>query len=166
MTLQIQVNKTWISSSTSEWKMLTQRDWMNRLLRDGLRMPPWLRISNLRLDKCSFTGRFSFMVIIFNLLAFMLLPKIVCKVPVLKCPRTQPTTIIHKYYQPGDRIIGGILSQSFIFINAMMFRRPPHSRKYFWIICKHFKLTNDFFLCLLSYISILHCSHTYRITPY
>ncbi|KAK9405189.1 type-2 vomeronasal receptor [Crotalus adamanteus] len=77
------------------------------------------------MDKCSFGGRFSFTVVIFNLLAFMLLPRVVCNLPVSKCPRTQSMTSIHKYYQPGDRIVGGILSQSFIAINAIDFKRPP-----------------------------------------
>ncbi|XP_063158808.1 vomeronasal type-2 receptor 26-like [Candoia aspera] len=49
----------------------------------------------------------------------------VCRVPVLKCPGTQPIRFLHKYYQPGDRIIGGILSQTFPLFNIMEFRRHP-----------------------------------------
>ncbi|KAG8147495.1 hypothetical protein E2320_000190, partial [Naja naja] len=67
-----------------------------------------------QMEKYSFMGRFSFMIM-FRLLVLVPFPKSVCRVPVLKCPNTQPLSNLLKYYQPGDQILGGIFSQSFIY---------------------------------------------------
>ncbi|XP_070810349.1 vomeronasal type-2 receptor 26-like [Pituophis catenifer annectens] len=65
------------------------------------------------------------MIVIFRLLVLVPLPKSVCRVPVSKCSQTQPLTNLLKYHQPGDQILGGIFSQSFIYMSILQYRRHP-----------------------------------------
>ncbi|XP_063158705.1 vomeronasal type-2 receptor 26-like [Candoia aspera] len=44
-----------------------------------------------------------------------------------KCPMSHPLSILHKYYYPGDIIIGGILSQIYVFSNLLTFQEDPSS---------------------------------------
>ncbi|KAM6449108.1 vomeronasal type-2 receptor 26-like [Liasis olivaceus] len=57
----------------------------------------------------------------------MLTLQIVQNSPSVKCPMSQPLSILHKYYYPGDFIIGGILSQIYVFSNLLTFEEDPSS---------------------------------------
>lgn len=45
--------------------------------------------------------------------------------PPVKCPISLPFSILHKYYHPGDVIIGAILSQIYVFSISTTFERNP-----------------------------------------
>nr|XP_056720121.1 vomeronasal type-2 receptor 26-like [Euleptes europaea] len=47
----------------------------------------------------------------------------VCKGLIVKCPIRDPLRIQHKYYQTGDLVIAGILSQIYMFINPITFKK-------------------------------------------
>nr|XP_028560281.1 vomeronasal type-2 receptor 26-like [Podarcis muralis] len=64
------------------------------------------------------------MVILAVLLA-ALLPPAVCRVRPLKCAFSEPIPIPHKYYQPGDFIIGGIASQMILLSEEKTFKKDP-----------------------------------------
>ncbi|XP_066486722.1 vomeronasal type-2 receptor 26-like [Tiliqua scincoides] len=51
--------------------------------------------------------------------------QVMCEVPVAKCTISEPLPILHESYQAGDLIIAAILSQIFIFSNAMNFKKHP-----------------------------------------
>ncbi|XP_062993104.1 vomeronasal type-2 receptor 26-like [Elgaria multicarinata webbii] len=55
----------------------------------------------------------------------VILPLVLGKHPIVHCSIGHPVPILHKYYQSGDLIIGGIMSQVFIFSNAITFEKPP-----------------------------------------
>ncbi|XP_053225708.1 vomeronasal type-2 receptor 26-like [Podarcis raffonei] len=57
----------------------------------------------------------------------VLLPQVTCKIPNIECSISNPLPILHKYYQPGDLIIAGIMSQIYIFFNSIDFRKCPSS---------------------------------------
>ncbi|XP_062993076.1 vomeronasal type-2 receptor 26-like [Elgaria multicarinata webbii] len=61
----------------------------------------------------------------FFLSVSVLLPKVVCSSPSAKCSISDPLPILHKHYQPGDFIIGGIMSQIYIFSNVIEFTKRP-----------------------------------------
>ncbi|XP_067325684.1 vomeronasal type-2 receptor 26-like [Anolis sagrei] len=64
-----------------------------------------------------------FVLVGFGLL--LLLPKAVCEVPVSQCFVGDLFAIRHKYYQSGDLIIGGILSQIYIPFDGILFKMHP-----------------------------------------
>lgn len=64
-------------------------------------------------------------IIMFVLLVLVPLPQVVCKIPIAKCTTSDPLPILHESYQAGDLIIAAILSQIFIFSNAMTFEKHP-----------------------------------------
>lgn len=66
-------------------------------------------------------------MVIFVALMFALLSQVVCKVSLSKCTISEPVPILHKYYQPGDLIIAGIISQIYIFSKNITFEKPPAS---------------------------------------
>ncbi|XP_025032969.1 vomeronasal type-2 receptor 26-like, partial [Python bivittatus] len=45
--------------------------------------------------------------------------------PPVKCPTSLPLSILHKHHHPGDFIIGGILSQIYLFSTPATFERNP-----------------------------------------
>ncbi|XP_039180267.1 vomeronasal type-2 receptor 26-like [Crotalus tigris] len=55
----------------------------------------------------------------------MVLPGVLCKIPHLNCITSDPLLILHKYHQLGDIIIGGIMSQIYIFSNTITFQEQP-----------------------------------------
>ncbi|XP_077776767.1 vomeronasal type-2 receptor 26-like [Podarcis muralis] len=55
------------------------------------------------------------------------LPQVTCKIPNIECSISNPLPILHKYYQPGDLIIAGIMSQIYIFFNSIDFEKCPSS---------------------------------------
>ncbi|XP_033030219.1 vomeronasal type-2 receptor 26-like [Lacerta agilis] len=58
------------------------------------------------------------------MLASVLLPPHECKAAVAKCSITGPLPILHKYYQSGDLVIAGIMSQIYI-TSSIAFNEPP-----------------------------------------
>ncbi|XP_062993102.1 vomeronasal type-2 receptor 26-like [Elgaria multicarinata webbii] len=55
----------------------------------------------------------------------LLLPLMLGKYPSLQCSIRDLVPTLHKYYQSGDLIIGGIMSQVFIFSNTITFEKHP-----------------------------------------
>lgn len=70
-----------------------------------------------------FTGRISHLTV--GMLILGMFPRRVCKVPFSKCHSTDPSPFLHKYHEPGDLILGGIISQSFVVSEEISFRRHP-----------------------------------------
>nr|XP_056720105.1 vomeronasal type-2 receptor 26-like [Euleptes europaea] len=64
-------------------------------------------------------------MVVFVALVLALLSQVVCKVLVTKCTLSEPVPILHKYYQSGDLIIAGIISQIYIFSKSITFEKPP-----------------------------------------
>ncbi|XP_053216238.1 vomeronasal type-2 receptor 26-like [Podarcis raffonei] len=48
-----------------------------------------------------------------------------CKIPSTKCSICSPLPFLHKYYQPGDLIVAGIMSQISILFNSIDFDKCP-----------------------------------------
>ncbi|XP_062993117.1 vomeronasal type-2 receptor 26-like [Elgaria multicarinata webbii] len=57
-------------------------------------------------------------------LVLVLLPQVICKVPIDKCT-SDPLPILHKYYQSGDFIIAGIVSQIYLLSDEIAFKNHP-----------------------------------------
>ncbi|XP_062993084.1 vomeronasal type-2 receptor 26-like [Elgaria multicarinata webbii] len=55
----------------------------------------------------------------------VLLPQVVSSSPSAKCSISDPLPILHKHYQSGDFIIGGIMSQIYMFSNLIEFTKRP-----------------------------------------
>ncbi|XP_054850242.1 vomeronasal type-2 receptor 26-like [Eublepharis macularius] len=66
-------------------------------------------------------------MVAFLALVLALLSQVACKVSVTKCTISEPVPILHKYYQSGDLIITGIISQIYIFSKNITFEKPPSS---------------------------------------
>ncbi|XP_066485469.1 vomeronasal type-2 receptor 26-like [Tiliqua scincoides] len=65
-------------------------------------------------------------MVIFVMLIVVLLPPAVCDSQMFNCGRWDPQLIHHKYYQPGDLIIGGIVFQNMFQINPnTSYQSPP-----------------------------------------
>lgn len=75
--------------------------------------------------KSFFSQTIFYVVVILSFLILFSLPKSVGKVPVAKCVSTEPASVPHKYYQAGDLIVGGVISQSFVISEMMSFRCHP-----------------------------------------
>ncbi|XP_061447415.1 vomeronasal type-2 receptor 26-like [Rhineura floridana] len=50
---------------------------------------------------------------------------VMCKIPEVKCSISGPLPVRHKFYQPGEVIIAGIMSQIYIFCNPIFFVKRP-----------------------------------------
>ncbi|XP_062993065.1 vomeronasal type-2 receptor 26-like [Elgaria multicarinata webbii] len=70
-------------------------------------------------------GRCSYKWVLYILLLLLLLPQTVHNVPLAGCNIGEPLPINHKYYQAGDVIIGGIISQIFTLSNPVRFKSHP-----------------------------------------
>ncbi|XP_070584745.1 vomeronasal type-2 receptor 26-like [Erythrolamprus reginae] len=71
------------------------------------------------------------MVILVTLIIVIVtLPRASSKVSIAKCPVGEPLSILHKYYQPGDFIIAGILSQIYIFLSPISFQKQPSEESF------------------------------------
>ncbi|XP_066486762.1 vomeronasal type-2 receptor 26-like [Tiliqua scincoides] len=64
-------------------------------------------------------------MIVFLVSVFVMLPQIVCEVPIAKCAIGNPLAILHKYFQAGDLVFAGILSQIYIFSDEITFVKHP-----------------------------------------
>lgn len=60
------------------------------------------------------------------LLLLLLLPQTECKEHGVMCSMDDPLQIPHEYYQPGDLIIGGIISQLTALPGPVLFNQPPN----------------------------------------
>ncbi|XP_054850239.1 vomeronasal type-2 receptor 26-like [Eublepharis macularius] len=49
-----------------------------------------------------------------------------CQIPFDNCPVAKPLPLFHKYYQPGDLIIGGIISHIYISSDVITFKEHLH----------------------------------------
>lgn len=59
-------------------------------------------------------------------LLFALLPSTTCKARSIQCMLgDDPLPILHKFYQPGDVLIGEIVSQVLVFHNSPTFMEQP-----------------------------------------
>ncbi|XP_062993096.1 vomeronasal type-2 receptor 26-like [Elgaria multicarinata webbii] len=56
---------------------------------------------------------------------FMLLPLVSYNAPIDECVASDRLHIVHKYYQPGDLIIGGVISQIYTFSRLITFKERP-----------------------------------------
>lgn len=77
------------------------------------------------LIKWFLTGWFSSKIILFGILALVWLPQAGCRLPVLKSCRDEHTPSLHNYYQPGDLIIGYIISQIYMSSYQITFTKHP-----------------------------------------
>ncbi|XP_061447427.1 vomeronasal type-2 receptor 26-like [Rhineura floridana] len=64
-------------------------------------------------------------MVLFMLLVLLQLPQAVWGVTVGQCHISDPLSGKHKYYQSGDVIIAGIISQIYTFSNPIIFQRHP-----------------------------------------
>ncbi|XP_062993070.1 vomeronasal type-2 receptor 26-like [Elgaria multicarinata webbii] len=70
-------------------------------------------------------GRCAQKIVLIISLELLLLPRRACNVLVAKCNISDPLPIAHKYYQSGDIIVGGIISQIYTFSNPARFTIHP-----------------------------------------
>nr|XP_028558507.1 vomeronasal type-2 receptor 26-like [Podarcis muralis] len=65
-------------------------------------------------------------MVVFRLLVILLPLQGMCKyLPLPQCSIREPVPILHKYYQSGDLIIAGIISQIYIFSDTLSFEKHP-----------------------------------------
>ncbi|KAG8140767.1 hypothetical protein E2320_003427 [Naja naja] len=64
--------------------------------------------------------------------------KSVCKVSFSKCTNSDPSSVPHKFHEPGDFILGGIISNSFVVSEKISFRRHPFQDIFLEYIKTHF----------------------------
>ncbi|XP_015268616.1 PREDICTED: vomeronasal type-2 receptor 26-like [Gekko japonicus] len=64
------------------------------------------------------------MIILLGLVLVLLL-QAACRVPICKCTTCKTLSVLHKYYQPGDLIIAGIISQIFMTSEERTFATHP-----------------------------------------
>ncbi|XP_077169450.1 vomeronasal type-2 receptor 26-like [Paroedura picta] len=64
-------------------------------------------------------------MVLFVTSVLVLLVQVVCKSLYFPCPISRPLPIVHKYYQSGDLLIAGIVSNVFQFSDALTFEARP-----------------------------------------
>ncbi|XP_060138224.1 vomeronasal type-2 receptor 26-like [Zootoca vivipara] len=65
-------------------------------------------------------------MLVFRLLVLLLLVQGMCNfLHIPQCSIREPVPILHKYYQSGDLIIAGIISQIYIFSETLSFQKHP-----------------------------------------
>ncbi|XP_007442433.1 vomeronasal type-2 receptor 26-like [Python bivittatus] len=75
------------------------------------------------------------------ILLMLLLSQIACHTHILRCHVHDPQPPLHKYYQPGDLIIGGVVSLTFIVSDPLAFdvEPPPVVYQDLSILTKHYQ---------------------------
>lgn len=68
-------------------------------------------------------SRYWHAMVSFTMLVLFLLPQWVSCSPETKCIVSKPLPIQYKYYQSGDLVIGGIISQIYMLSDLTTFRR-------------------------------------------
>ncbi|KAK9397807.1 type-2 vomeronasal receptor [Crotalus adamanteus] len=71
------------------------------------------------------TKRCFYLMLPFLFLILLLLPQTMSDVPVATCNFYYPLPISHRYYQPGDLSIAGIISQVYTFSDPVTFNQHP-----------------------------------------
>ncbi|KAG8140777.1 hypothetical protein E2320_003430 [Naja naja] len=66
-----------------------------------------------------------------SVLVLMLLFRAVSEILNMNCIVGDPVPILHKYYQPGEVIVAGILSQIYIFSNTIHFHEKPSTSLFY-----------------------------------
>ncbi|XP_077171521.1 vomeronasal type-2 receptor 26-like [Paroedura picta] len=64
-------------------------------------------------------------MVVYVVVVLVMLPQTVCKLSIKMCETRNPVPVRHKFYQPGDLIIGGIISQIYMFSDPITFERYP-----------------------------------------
>nr|XP_056720625.1 vomeronasal type-2 receptor 26-like [Euleptes europaea] len=64
-------------------------------------------------------------MVTFAVVVLLALPQMACQVPIAKCSMGDPLQIFHSSFQSGDLIIGGIISQIYMFSDLTTFVRHP-----------------------------------------
>ncbi|XP_054850396.1 vomeronasal type-2 receptor 26-like [Eublepharis macularius] len=65
-----------------------------------------------------------------NQLFLLLLPPVSCKAETTKCPMKDPLPVPHEWYQPGDVLVGGIVSQICYHLHEIDFSGHPAQELY------------------------------------
>ncbi|XP_066486362.1 vomeronasal type-2 receptor 26-like [Tiliqua scincoides] len=83
----------------------------------------------------------SYRMLLVAVLGELLLPQMLCKAYVVNCGINGPQPLQHKYPQPGELIIGGITSQTFIFSFPLDFTAQPSSTVFeeFVVVTKYYQ---------------------------
>lgn len=68
-------------------------------------------------------GRFGYLIV--GILVLGVFPRSICKVSFSKGTQGDTSPFFHKYYEPGDSILGGIISHSFVVSEDITFTRHP-----------------------------------------
>ncbi|XP_070810212.1 vomeronasal type-2 receptor 26-like [Pituophis catenifer annectens] len=63
------------------------------------------------------------------MMALLALPHIVCKICNPMCLEHEVVYIPHEWHQPGEILIGGVMSQIYSFIPHVFFKRPPSQER-------------------------------------
>ncbi|XP_053120163.1 vomeronasal type-2 receptor 26-like, partial [Hemicordylus capensis] len=86
----------------------------------------------------------------FMVLVVLCLPAVVRNAPVATCIVSDPLPILHKFYQSGDLLIIGIISQIYVFFTPATFEKCPSSELYDDVLHFHPRWTIHASLELLS----------------
>lgn len=78
--------------------------------------------------ECYPGGKLSSKIVTFMVLVLVLLPQAVSDAPIVQCTICNPLPILYKYYQTGDFIIAGIISQIYSSFDKLMFRIDPSQK--------------------------------------
>ncbi|CAI5797109.1 Hypothetical predicted protein [Podarcis lilfordi] len=76
----------------------------------------------VQVSSCSYHALCS--MVLYMMLVSVLLPPDECKAAVAPCSIRDPLPILHKYFQSGDVVIAGIMSQIYI-TSSIAFDEPP-----------------------------------------
>lgn len=63
------------------------------------------------------------------MMALLALPHIVCKICNPMCLELEVVCIPHEWHQPGEILIGGVMSHIYSFIPHIFFKRPPSQER-------------------------------------
>ncbi|XP_070810322.1 vomeronasal type-2 receptor 26-like [Pituophis catenifer annectens] len=95
------------------------------------------------------------------IIVIVTLPHASSKVSIAKCPVGEPLPILHKYYQPGDFIIAGILSQIYIFLSPISFQKRPSEESF----DDHVLLTQNYQHILALVFAVKEISENTQLLP-
>lgn len=90
--------------------------------------PSWCWPANVNgtMGICIWKRQSIITMVLVVVLLLVLLGQTVCKTHYITCPmNSDPLPIFHKFYQPGDFIIGQIVAHIFLFHNSPLFLEHP-----------------------------------------
>ncbi|XP_053120160.1 vomeronasal type-2 receptor 26-like [Hemicordylus capensis] len=79
---------------------------------------------------CCLEGRCFIRIVLFMVLVVLCLPAVARSAPAASCTISDPLPILHKFYQSGDLLIIGIISQIYVFSSQATFEKRPSSELY------------------------------------